>query len=1451
MGTFSVVAIAGFILRIIHLRTYRTPHGHGRAEWIYWPTQICIASAAALACTDVFVQYALGAAPALSVIFGYFGTGMAWTTAVILNHYEHSYEIRSSDFIFSYFVLSLISLALSINTTVAIGDSSAATRAQLNVTVGVFALLLLGFVVEAWPRSSTNVQKKSGASAYDKANIFSRSVFHFFQPIVSLSIKRTITQEDIANQLPEFLKTEHALSILDEQWRHNLMRLRTQQTKRISLFWTIIQVNSSHLIPVVVFRTVRPLLLFAIPGLMSQFLVYLQDAQDPSKTTTMSYGLMLATCMYLASQIGAIVQAVSRQYSIFLSFQVKVALNAMIYRKALRLSPGSRKESTTGEIINHMSVDADVWTEAFLYLSMWVSLPIEITTAMVLLYQLLGWSFVAGIAALLALTPFQVWRARVHGKMQKDKLHIIDERIRLTSEVISSIKIAKMYCWEPAFLVQILAVRQRELRKMRELGIIFSIMSIIFISSTLVISLFTLTVFALWGGPDFTPGKLTPQIVFVSLTLFGMLRTPIASLSEATTMTIETLVGTKRIQAFLMREEIDETQVNRSQSLPCDPQEPLIKVDNATFSWTKTLSSSDLNTHYDSNENQPLLASRPNEEEIPCKPTLQDINLTFDRGTLTAIVGRVGQGKSSLLSAIIGEMYKTQGSLLTSGRIAYVPQHAWILNATLRDNILFGKPYDRKRYKHIVFACGLDPDIAMLPAGDATEIGERGINLSGGQKQRVSLARAAYDDADIYLFDDPLSAVDAHVDKHLWKHLVGPSGLLKDKTRVLVTHGIHHLRAMDTIVLIKDGRVEESGTYRRLLSAHGVFYQLIKEYAIEEREHSQSRHEGTANSTGTVIEEIRLSEEVITDQDLQNLENDSESDTQETVHAITEGNASASGTEADDDDRDSEDDRNAKVILGSTQTSDQKAELIEAERIEEGGITFETASTYFRAATYKNILVVFLFHVLAQIALVGNSLWLKRWIEVSEDAERDGKLPDLRYYLTVLALITLVYVAMCAFKIGSMFAVARITAAEKLHRDLVTKIMRLPMAFFDTTPLGRIINRFSGDIHATDERIGWAFVDVMEFSLAVSFSILIVIWSAPIFLAALPFFAFYGYVIQHYYLHVSRAVKRIFHTAKSPIFQHFSETLGGVSTLRAMRQQARFIAANAARVDAHTNAHVAYTYCIRWVETRLDSMSAVIIFLTTASFVYTRDTVDPATAGLALSFALTITQSVNWLIRSWCELLNLLVNVERLREYTELQTEAPEESSEAGLILVPSSWPHQGRIVFEHYSTRYREGLDLVLKDISITVESGEKVGIVGRTGAGKSSLTLALFRMIEAANSPWAKATGKFHKAVEEESHLNEHDHDEESHLYGGRIIIDGVDISTIGLHDLRRQIAIIPQDPVLFAGPIRDNLDPFHECTDFALWEALGRAHLKPYIQTLPGGLAFEVAQNGENFS
>jgi ABC-type multidrug transport system fused ATPase/permease subunit len=374
-----------------------------------------------------------------------------------------------------------------------------------------------------------------------------------------------------------------------------------------------------------------------------------------------------------------------------------------------------------------------------------------------------------------------------------------------------------------------------------------------------------------------------------------------------------------------------------------------------------------------------------------------------------------------------------------------------------------------------------------------------------------------------------------------------------------------------------------------------------------------------------------------------------------------------------------------------------------------------------------------------------------------------------------------------------------------------------------------------------DDSLPWAFDDVIMFTVSVASTMIIVSTTTPMFLAALPVLSILVLVIQQYYLCASRAIKRIFHVSKSPIYQHFNESLGGVSTIRAMQLQDRFILENAARVDAHTNYHVAYLYCIRWVEVRLQCLSAVVIFIVAITFVINRSTVDPSTAGLAMSFVLTITQDVNYLVRVYCELQNRLVPVERVCEYIDLPTEAPEllPMSE----VVKEKWPpRHGKIVFDNYSTRYREGLDLVLKNISFEVQPGESVGIVGRTGAGKSSLALALFRMIEAANSPWCISPDGSGSRLAESDSNNEP---------GGKIEIDGVDISTLGLVDLRQALAIIPQDPILFAGSVRDNLDPFQEHSDHALWQALERAHLKEHIQSVPGGLSFEVAQHGENFS
>jgi ABC-type multidrug transport system fused ATPase/permease subunit len=390
--------------------------------------------------------------------------------------------------------------------------------------------------------------------------------------------------------------------------------------------------------------------------------------------------------------------------------------------------------------------------------------------------------------------------------------------------------------------------RNRELKVLRKMGISFAFMTIMFSSVTLLMALVSFSVYAVAGGPGGTPGDINSRAIFVSITLFGILNRPIGMLSHITGETIGLLIATRRIQKYLLEEELGDDHIERSETLPTDLSQPVIEVQDGIFSWESPEKANeslekDIKETKEGKQDATSHSREPSSESRHQGPTLKNINLAVQRKHLTAIVGRVGQGKSSLLHAIIGEMYAIQGKVRRFGRLAYAPQQAWIMNATLRDNILFGSTFDQEKYNRIIYAAGLIPDLDILPAGDLTEIGERGINLSGGQKQRVSLARAVYQDADIYLLDDPLSAVDAHVDQHLWEHLIGPNGLLKDKTRLLITHGIHHLSEVDQIVVLKDGSISETGRYQELLDSKKAFYQLIQDYSNESSKETREDRE--------------------------------------------------------------------------------------------------------------------------------------------------------------------------------------------------------------------------------------------------------------------------------------------------------------------------------------------------------------------------------------------------------------------------------------------------------------------------------------------------------------------------------------------------------------------------------------------------------------------------------
>ncbi|KAF9108232.1 hypothetical protein BGX29_002375 [Mortierella sp. GBA35] len=1380
------------------------PHNLGRTNIIYWPSQLfMLASIVALIARAVVLNQS-GYVPAtmLSTI----SLILAWAAAIILNYFQHEQEIRSSDPIFGLYIFTLIASAINIRTMSLIGQSD---QSQFKAFVAFFAFNFAGFIFEAWPRGRTQVQIKSDGSRYEKANLFSRLSFNYLQPIITQGYKVPLAAKDIVGMMPRRIRTEYSHDLLNNHWQKAIAKAAAKGEKP-SLFWTVMTAYGPQWVPIMVYRIVASTLTYVLPTLLNSLLSFIGSYSTPNPQPV-SLGVILSFGMFFASMLNSFFMAQYFQDAMNVGVEARTALIAMIYRKSLKLSSAAKQKSTAGEINNHMSVDAERWNDAITFLPMFISIPYELAIALWLLYQQIGWSVFTGLATILIMIPVQGVVGKFFTQAKSRKLESMDQRIRIMNEILSGIKIVKLYGWEDSFKERVAVFRNRELSSLRKIGTIFSFMSIMFQSMPLIVSLVSFSVYATVGGPDFGPGDISPQRIFVSISLFGMLNRPIGMLSHIIAMTISVTVATGRIQKFLLAEEILGTTTESIKTLPEDPSIPAIEIKDGVFAWETEGPEVETVKEKKKREKQEAKKQAQLEKEarkagkpIPEKavavekdygPTLTNINLSIARGDLTAVVGRVGQGKTSLLNAIIGDMYKRQGSVRVYGRMAYVAQQAWIVNATMRDNILFGNEFDQARYDHVLMASGLLPDIDMLPAGDMTEIGERGINLSGGQKQRVSLARAAYENADVYLFDDPLSAVDAHVDQHLWQHLIGPNGLLKDKTRVLVTHAIHHLEQADQIVVIKDGEISETGKYDTLMDARKAFYQLIKDYSVNE---GKKRKEKTADGE--------------TDDD--------ESD------ASTQGGL----------------DKEAKEVAEIKK--DDKAELVAEEKMVHGSVSWSVYKIYASAASYKLSILVVLLFMGGQALQIGTNVWLKYWTTQGGSTSRSiGEFLGVYAALVISFLIsnvTVTYVAM---------VLAAIRASTILHERLLSKMLRLPMSFFDTTPLGRIVNRFSSDIFSIDELTPWNFINVFMCGASVLGTIVVVGMTTPVFLAIVPPLVVMYLLIQTFYIRSSRALKRIDSISKSPIYQHFSETLAGVTTIRALAANERFVAENAAKADVAANAYFSWVVTNRWLQIRLEALGAIVVLAAALFVVLRRDTLGSANAGLALSYALSVTLDITWLVRSYCDLNNQLVAVERVDEYAKKNPEAPTETD----VVLPENYPQAGLVEFRNYSTRYREGLDLVIRNISFTVQPGEKVGIVGRTGAGKSSLTLALFRIIEAANSHWAKAS---HNGSDQDTDPTKTDEiadlsKVEVEEDGGSIWIDGVDISTVGLQYLRQHLAIIPQDPTLFVGTVRENLDPFDELQDAELWEALERAHLKEHISSLAGGLSFKVSQNGDNFS
>ncbi|KAJ9672355.1 hypothetical protein PVL29_025823 [Vitis rotundifolia] len=970
--------------------------------------------------------------------------------------------------------------------------------------------------------------------------------------------------------------------------------------------------------------------------------------------------------LIMAFFVAKLVECISVRHWFFRLQQVGIRIRAvlitMIYNKGLTLSRQSKQGHSTGEIINLMSVDVQ---------------RIGDFTSVA--------AFFATVIIMLINVPLGKWQEKFQDKLMESK----DKRMKATAEILRNMRILKLQGWEMKFLSKIVDLRKNETGWLKKYLCTSAMTTFVFWGAPTFVSVVTFGTCMLIGIP-LESGKIVS-----SLATFRILQEPIHGLPDLISMIAQTKVSLDRIASFLCLDDLQSDVIER---LPEGSSDTAIQIADGNFSW-------DL--------------SSPN-------PTLKDINLQVCRGMRVAVCGTTGSGKSSLLSCMLGEVPKISGILKLCGTKAYVAQSPWIQSGKIEENILFGKEMDRERYERVLDACSLKKDLEVLSFGDQTVIGERGINLSGGQKQRIQIARALYQNADIYLFDDPFSAVDAHTGTHLFKECL--LGLLGSKTVIYVTHQVEFLPAADLILVMKDGRITQAGKYNEILKSGTDFMELVD-----------------AHKKALLA-----------------------------LNSVDSGNIGGTSELVEKEENKGGQNCTAEEINGP------KGQLVQEEEREKGKVGLSVYWKYIRTA-YGGALVPFILlsQILFQLLQIGSNYWMAWASPMSDDVK-----PAVRG-----STIIIVYVALA---IGSSFCVLSramllVTAGYKTATILFNKmhlcVFRAPMSFFDATPSGRILNRASTDQSAIDISIAMK-VGAFAFSLIQLLGIIAVMSQVAwqVFIVFIPVIATCIWY-QQYYIPSGRELVRLAGICKAPVIQHFSETISGSMSIRSFDQESRFRNTNMKLVDGYMRPNFNIAGAMQWLCFCLDMLSSV-------------------TFAFSLVFLISVPEGV-------------IDPVERLLQYTFIPSEPPlviEENRPA------CCWPSHGQVDIQDLQVRYAPHMPLVLRGLTCTFPGGMKTGIVGRTGSGKSTLIQTLFRIVE----PLA-----------------------------GQIMIDGTNISSIGLHDLRSRLSIIPQDPTMFEGTVRSNLDPLEEYSDEQIWEALGKCQLGDEVRKKGGKLDSAVIENGENWS
>ncbi|KAH8899934.1 putative multidrug resistance protein, partial [Thozetella sp. PMI_491] len=986
--------------------------------------------------------------------------------------------------------------------------------------------------------------------------------------------------------------------------------------------------------------------------------------------------------------------------------------------------------ASNGNILNLMSSDVEVVSgmSGFLYM-VWVNFPVQIAIAIYLFYQTLGISGVIGIVLMVVLLPLNNLVSRRAVAAQTRVLAASDARIQANTEVINSIRTIKYCGWETAFKNRVLELRRTELVRLRSQFMWWSITQTLFHSFPFIVTILTFFFYTVVFG-----NELGTSTAFPALAMFGVLRIPLDRMADSITFLLQAHVSVLRLDKFLREGETEKySQLSTSNVLH-------IGFDNATFEWP-----SHTTAHASEEQTTPGQSSASTSAF-----RLHDVQIHFKNDSLNVLSGPSGSGKSSLLLALLGEMHKLKGQVLFSlgepWQVAYCPQEPWILNRSIRANIILGLSFNSLRYEAVLRAVALRQDLEALDQGDQTLAGENGSRLSGGQKQRVALARALYSRAKYILLDDCLSALDARTASHVFFHAV-KGRLMRNRTCIFATHHVKlAVPEAEYVVLLNEGRIRGQGTPGELVSAGFLGADIL---------------ENSEASDG--------SEEDSTDSDTADIDFDN--------HQFQVFPRSS----------DSVDDEEA-----SEQT---EPKYQEGKR--EGAVPWPVLRNFLLSmGSHGYWIIVLVGFVSQQLVALGTNLWIQRWAQEYDSSEKpDGRAHKVNagYYLAVYGGIALGY-ALISLLRNAVALYGSLRASSRIYERLLSSVLHAKLTFFDHTPLGQILNRFSGDVSAIDKSLTGFLISAFQLVISIAVGIGIISVVIPVFLpmAAIICLGYYSVVLV--YINSSRDIKRIQSVERSPLYQQLGETLNGFVSIRAYDQGVLFANENHNLVDRLQQPGLLLGAAQEWLSLRIGSISGTISFIAGAFTLLSMGSVSPGAAGLMLTYAATFTENVMWLAQVYSIIQQNLNSAERLSEYIDVEQEATQPLKTPALAD-SAQWPSQGSVHFQNYTTRYAPELEPVLKGVTFEARPGQRIAIVGRTGAGKSTLALALIRGLEAES---------------------------------GHIDVDGVDVASVPLERLRRMITVVPQDPTLFEGTIRNNLDPLHEHTDDDILAMLRTVHL-----------------------